>query len=660
MNSQRVQSMVRRIIRFMWMLVYFSSRYGMHALLYATKHMAFLRREIRRGLLRPLQRIYATSQAKFRNLPPAIYPLTSCIDVETETSDGVILHGTLYVPFPANDNDPDARPSLNELNGEHKFSTIMVRTPYGRHSLGPEWARIFAERGFAVIIQDTRGRFGSGGDFFPVKHEVKDGGETIEWIRKQPWSNGKVSLFGVSYLGLTTYAAAGSSSGHHVSAMVPVMTGARAFGIIFHRNSGTLALDLVLRWLWLAMKLMNTPNIIKFWFPALQQELKQSFTDAPLHTQDEKLIGQRLGFLQDAIRATDVEHEFWADKDVLCNMKNQSRPPAHIIGGWYDFFLKQSFEDFEWASQHGDKTCRMTVGTWKHWHFMNYSTVALSIALDWFQRYMENHDSSQGTDEHAIHVAIIGTSPTRWCSFDSWPPKVASTTSWPLKRMITATNTIGSSNNGSFSFHQYDPNDPTPYCGGPSFDPFNSGRKDQSSLEARSDVLVFSSMALTDSMYICGDVYVELHAQSNNPHTDFFLKLCQVAAPSPWSGTTQSFNLTEDLARFGPDDWDGQQTDENGTTWYELKGRRIKVGPIAARYGQGTRVRLQISGGAHPLYMRNFGTGHDIAEAVETCPADHRVFHDTKLLLPLIDARDVELYTDLNPAFPDHVPEYTD
>ncbi|GBG33475.1 Hypothetical Protein FCC1311_096982 [Hondaea fermentalgiana] len=659
-SGATARALTRRVTRFLWMLVFFASKAGVDSLALWTKYVSFLRKEIRRGLVKPLQHVSAHAGTKFRNLPPAKHATVSSMDVVTEASDGVKLYGTIYTPLPARDDDREARP---DFSSGKTFSTILVRTPYGRFNLGPEWAKVFAERGFVVLVQDTRGRFGSGGDFFPVKHEIQDGGDTIDWIREQPWSNGKVSLWGISYLGLTAYAAAGSKAGRHISCIVPIMTGARAFSIIFHRNSGSLALDLVLRWLWLAVKLMDTPRVIQFWFPPLQGELNRSFMDAPLASQDEKLIGMRLGFLQDAIRATDIEHEFWSDKDMLCDMSHPERPPTHIIGGWYDFFLKQSFEDFERGASKGERVCRMTVGTWKHWHFANYGSVSLNVALDMFQRHMEDDAEKQEDEktESAIHVAILGTSPTRWCSFASWPPQVANESAWPLSRMTTRAPVVeaqkGSSETAAYSHHIYNPENPTPYCGGPSFDPLNSGRVEQSSLEARDDVLVFSSRPLRQDMYVCGDVFVEIHARSSNPHTDFFFKLCEVV-PSQWFVSPKSYNLAEDLARFGPDDWDETSTDANGVVWYELKGRRIKLGPIATRYAEGTRIRLQVSGGAHPLYMRNFGTDHEIAEAVETCSAEHRIFHDTQLVLPIVDKTDIDRHTDLHPAFPNHVAEH--
>jgi len=646
-KRSKSNALVRRLRRTAWLLVYLLSKLGVSAVALFSKYFFPLRVTMRKYLMMPLNEVRAFALTHARNVPRPKVKMISKMDVTTTLKDGKKLHATMYMPVPPKLDSPGLEP---DLDGQ-KFSTIICRTPYGRDNLGPEWAQVFAERGFAAMIQDTRGRFGSDGDFFPVAHERNDGGETIEWVLKQPWSNGKVALFGVSYLGLTAYAAAGSDAGKHVAAIVPVMAAAQSYSILYHPASGSLALDLVLRWLWLAVKLMNTPRIVQFWFPPLQGELNNAFMDAPLASLDEKLIGSKLDFLQQAIRATEKTHEFWEDKNVLCDLSSPDRPPAHIVGGWYDFFVKQSFADFEAGSRKAQNVCKMTIGIWKHWEVLKYGNPALKIGLDWFTHHMEGEEQEHIDDDHSVHVAFLGTNPTRWVHFDEWPPKDSIISAWPLSRMtpLKAPN----SRDGSFSVHFYDPNDPTPYAGGPSFDPLNSGRQEQSWLENRDDVLVWSSKPLSESLYICGDVFVELHARSTNPCTDFFFKLCEVV---PDDG---SYNIVEELVRLTAKDWDHETKEDDGRTWFEII-KAFKIGPIAQRFALGNSVRLQISGGAHPLYMRNFGTDHHIADAVETLGAHHEIFHDSNLLLPIVDKRDVELHTDLNPAYPEFIPVHTD
>ena len=483
-------------------------------------------------------------------------------------------------------------------------------------------ARCFAERGFTCLLQDTRGRFGSGGDFFPVKNEIVDGASTIDWVREQPWCNGNVYLFGVSYLGLTAYAAAGSSSGHHVKGVVQVVSCAKSHSILYH-DSGALALDLMLRWLWVAMTLMDSVKVVKLWFPSMQKDLDEALHATPLKDQDVALFGKQFDFYQDAIHAHEDHHEFWQDKNVLCDL-SKPHAPIHIVGGWYDFFCKQSFDDYNRAREAGSKYCRLTVGKWKHWD-LGFVWPSLNIALDLFNS-SENADVQPLSTD--ICVEFLGTHPSKWGSFSEWPPAASELTPFTLMDMQKESER-------AFSEYHWNPLQPTPYVGGPSFCPVNSGKLDQSALEGRADVLNFTGNTLEEDIYICGDVYIDLTVESTNAHTDFFVKLCDV------DKSGNCFNIVENLIRLEPNDWSCQKEDGDVISYFVEK-KRVKIGPIANCFNKGHRVRVLIAGGAHPLYNRNNGTGDHFATCTEMKAAHHKVFHETTLLFPCISENDIK------------------
>ena len=353
------QVLLRRLVR-LWHYVLFYLADGLHgALALVARYVAFLRGFLRRRLGKPLRRLRTHALSESRRLPPAAHPDISQVNVFFDNSVGMRLASTLYMPLEGDAEHPLGAPDLSgraqSSSGESRFPTVLIRTPYGRQNLGPLWAQIFAERGYAVLLQDTRGRFesaqagGAGGagddDFFPIKHEIADGGDCIEWIRAQPWSNGKVALFGVSYLGLTTYASAGSAAGRHVDAMVPVMTCAKTHPLMFHNEHGSLSLDLALRWLWLVIKLMDTPQIFRFWLPGFQGELNEALLSVPLSKQVHRLMGREIAFVQEALRCTKPTDPFWQDKNVLCDLSGElsgrAPCPAHIVAGWHDMFVRQ-------------------------------------------------------------------------------------------------------------------------------------------------------------------------------------------------------------------------------------------------------------------------------------------------------------------------------
>lgn len=138
-----------------------------------------------------------------------------------------------------------------------------------------------------------------------MKDEIHDGGKTIKWATEQAWCNGKVGLYGVSYLGLTAYAAAGSGGGKHVAAIMPVASCASTHSVIYHNgDGGPLALELTMKWLWLAVKLMNSAWYapIKFFVPVFHGEVNKPMNTMPLCEQDKVLVGKELAFYQEAIR----------------------------------------------------------------------------------------------------------------------------------------------------------------------------------------------------------------------------------------------------------------------------------------------------------------------------------------------------------------------
>lgn len=285
----------------------------------------------------------------------------------------------------------------------------------------------------------------------------------------------------------------------------------------------------------------------------------------------------------------------------------------------------------------------MTCGPLKHWDLLQYGNFCYNLALDTFDHFtgFEKHRPDGHRSDAPVQVAILTTTPTRWVGFTAWPPPPAKMTSYKL---------------GDLRFkkfgYMYDPENPTPCVGGPSFNIINSGRKEQSELEAREDVITFTGHALSSSMYVCGDVFAELDMLTTNPYTDVFVKLCDVDEHG------QSFNLVENIIRLDPTYFQYEQHNQHEYHYSSKHPIRIKVGPIAVRFQRGHAFRLQISGGAHPLYMRNMGTGHPIADAIEMRPALHKFLPGSKILLPTISKDQIDLATIPNPAFNNHVVDH--
>ena len=543
--------------------------------------------------------------------------------VTITTPDGASLKGDLFLPAPSMSED-----------GSGQFPCIVIRTPYGRKGMvsanaGP----FFSERGIATLVQDTRGRGGSGdADFFPIKAERDDGETTVQWVRRQPWSNGKVGGYGVSYLGLTTYAMAGKG---RVDAIMPVLAVSKMHPILF-QDGQALNVDLVLRWLWLTLDVMKaTP--LRAVQKLLSKELHEALHDntSALEEQDQLLLGAKLDYFQDMLRAEDVEHEFWDDKNDLCDLTDvERRPVIHCIAGWYDFFARQSFRDFvDATSVPGGRPVHLSVGPWHHWQMGQYQPTVLRLATQFFRAEF-GLDKNAPELETGVSLFLINSKPGQWLHFGSWPPPASRIESLRLQSdadtwrgHLVFSGGFGHGRHemgapGQFTQHVYDPRNPTPAVGGRSFDFANTGRVRQNELEERDDVLTYTSPVLSYPLDVVGEIEAVIFLSSDNESTDLFLKLCEVDPQG------NSFNVLEKLQRCAPRDFTYATTTASGERVAKIV---VDLGPMAIRLRAGWRIRLQVSGGAHPLYMRNLGQpGVPFFAAKDFVPARRKIHHSER------------------------------
>ncbi|CAJ1377658.1 unnamed protein product [Effrenium voratum] len=237
--------------------------------------------------------------------------------IDTAIVDGIILRGSLLLP--------------KGLEGP--FPSVLLRTPYGRKAeMGQS---VLARQGYAVLVQDTRGRFSSSGEFVPVQHEQMDGEATVAWMRKQPWCSGKVGVTGASYLGFTAWACV---DGAQVDAIVPMITQSNIRSAVF-RPGGAVSFELVVLWFYLVLHLMKDLGhdrwsfFKKLWQGMREGKLRRAFASLPMSKVDEIILGSTNNFLQDGLSAHgDTTSRFWEGKDKLCRF-DKAVPPCHILTG---------------------------------------------------------------------------------------------------------------------------------------------------------------------------------------------------------------------------------------------------------------------------------------------------------------------------------------
>jgi hypothetical protein len=289
----------------------------------------------------------------------------------------------------------------------------------------------------------------------------------------------------------------------------------------------------------------------------------------------------------------------------------QHAPPATLLGGWYDIFLPKQVADFEALIAAG-RTARLTIGPWTH-ASPGGMAAAVRDGLDWFDTHLLDGNArlqKRGPSRRGpVRLYVMGT--RRWVEVPTWPPP-ADSRRWHLHpggRLDEAAADASAPDR-----YRYDPSDPTPACGGASLENGSAGPKDQHRREQRADVLTYTSDRCVGPLTVMGPVTADLHLRSSLEHTDVFVRLCDVSPKG------RSTNVSDGIVRLRPGDVERQS---DGS--FRLG---IAMWPTANTFLPGHRVRLQVSGGAHPLFARNPGSGEPIATATTLRAADHEVLHD--------------------------------
>jgi putative CocE/NonD family hydrolase len=249
----------------------------------------------------------------------------------------------------------------------------------------------------------------------------------------------------------------------------------------------------------------------------------------------------------------------------------------------------------------------MTVGPWTHLGLDAAVTTRESLA--WLATHLPVAEDAVPPRADRVHVYVTGAD--EWRRLPDWPPATQDRT-WYLAPAGGLTGEAPSSP-GAGTFFSYDPMDPTPSVGGRVLKR-GAGRRDNRKLEARADVRTFTTAPLDEPVELLGGASVRLFLSSDNPYADVFVRLCDVDAKG------RSINVTDRLVRLDPADGEAPTTGERTV--------ELTLPDTAHRFLAGHRVRLQISGGAHPRYARNLGAGEPIGAATRGVPVTHRIGHD--------------------------------
>jgi len=529
-------------------------------------------------------------------------------------------------------------------DGPGPFPVILVRTPYHRKGGGP---LAYVQQGYALVVQDCRGKFDSEGVFTPLADEARDGCDTVSWIADQKWCNGRIGTLGGSYLGFVQVPAA--SGGHEaLRCIVPQVTSASYFRH-WARYDGCQSLCNALVWNLSNAICRTRPTVSHFSWDELFR----------LKTLDE--IFARVGYECKTLRQW-AEHdrydEYWEGIDQF-PMHPKIRVPGCHMGGWFDHHLQGQCETYGRIRDLGATDAartgqRLVIGPWGHstfgaigekhrtygdWDF----TDAADVSIRTFeQRFLNLHlkDEDDGlSEEPPVRVFLMGAN--RWIDLNDWPPPDAERQTWHLDseghadvRSGPGRLTRESPGLAPPDAYAYDPTDPMPTLGGPVYQGIDArGPLDQRPLFGRSDFVLYRSEPLPQSLAVVGNVELDLWVASSAEDTDFIARLCVVDP----SGAVTCFSYGSLRCRYRESWSDPKPLDPDRPTQIH-----IQMGHTAYLFPRGARIALLITSSSFPRIVPNANTMAPPFSGCEPKVAKQQILHDSahpsRLHLPVLGA----------------------
>ncbi len=564
--------------------------------------------------------------------------------------DGTILRGDLYRP----DHGRPVPTLLQRLAYDRSvsFGTIYIA------GLEPMRA---VDAGLAVFVQDVRGRYTSDGDFTPFVNEATDGADTIAWLRRQTFSDGKVAMYGSSYNGATQMLAA-STGPEGLVAIAPHVT-ADQYRDVWSHSGGATQLGFLLLWV---MEALAGPDVARLppgqardaaerIHGELLGDVPAAFARLPTDNADvAKIAPYYRAWLQSVAPGAP-----WSAIDPSTKHRQMDVAGFHL-GGWNDIFVDGTLRNFvglrrDAASAWARDNQYLVVGPWSHgnpwdwqgdkWHGYASSLAALdptAMHIEFFNAAFER----RAADLPRVQLFVQGAN--RWIEEDEWPLKRAVATSLSLQPIDSTESESQPNRSGRLSWgddqsepaslhFDADPLQPVPTVGGATFLPgllvgTNSGQKEVSSLLERPDVLWFTSEPLSAEVTVVGTVEAVIHVSSSAPDLDVVVTIVDVEPDGRSHTVVQGIQR----ARYR-DGWD--PTPIPSETVVEVS---VKVGAVGHGFAPGHRIGVIIASSSFPRFDRN---PHSMVDVHRASPTDmhsarHVVHmngrHASRVILPVI------------------------
>jgi putative CocE/NonD family hydrolase len=552
------------------------------------------------------------------------------VEVRTEVKvpmrDGVELSANIFLP-----------------KAEGRYPVILIRSPYGKGDEKNGDGLFYAGRGYVVVSQDCRGKGTSQGGWEPFVNERNDGRDTQKWLLDQPWCNGSIGTAGGSYVGFTQWISA-PNAGEHLKAVFPVVPLVDTYGDGVYID-GALNLALMMGWGSL-VALRPGEQVVMFTWK--EQDWNKAFRTLPLNEWD-RVLGRKVQYLRDWIAHPHFD-EYWAARGVRDQWQDITVPIC-AVGGWYDIFARSVFKHVNAVraksrSDDARKHQHLIMGPWAHGisqdgkvgdlNFGKESLINLrDLQTKWFDYWLRG-DKTGADAWPAFRIFVMGRN--QWRDERQWPLERTEYTPYYFHGEGAANTAEG---DGKLTTakpgHEqgdefvYDPNDPVPTAGGCNLVGCPAGPRDQSQVEKRNDVLVFTSEELKTELEVTGPVKVVLYAASTAKDTDFTAKLLDVHPDG------RPFNLCDGIIRARYHD---SKSEPSLIQPGEVYRYEIDLWVTSNVFLPGHKVRVEISSSNFPRFDRNLNTGEPFGAGTEFIRATQTIYHDKErpshILLPVI------------------------
>jgi putative CocE/NonD family hydrolase len=580
------------------------------------------------------------------------------------------------------------RPAREGEAVEEAFPTLLTRTPYGKGD--SELARSLAKRGYAVVVQDVRGRFNSEGIFYIYVNEGEDGYDAVEWAAEQPWSNGEVATYGGSYAAATQNALAAENPPHLEAMFVRVGT-----SNYYQDGAGAGGAFALLHNLDYALGLANTSHaaleiedkgedraaVPTFGDVMLERELSPDKLGTwirayPYRSNDSPLEAtpNYQKWFQDWVDNASY-NDYWKQNGYAFENRHDQYPdiPTYFIGGWYDIFLHGTLTNYAGLSDLHNSSTSLLMGPWEHGvgprstgdvDFGSAGGVDIDAErLQWFDRVLKGEETGL-LDSDPVHLFVMGGGEGgktdegthlhggEWTTVSDWPPPEAETQEFYLHADGTLSQEQPSASSASTSY-EFDPSDPVPTIGGKLDSggqlvppgPWDQrceegkffGCDNDLPLSSRRDVITFQTPPLEEDVVIAGPITVSLWVSSSARDTDFTAKLVDVHPPSEAYPSGYDMLLADRIKRMRHRG-SAEETSlmEEGVV-YEIE---IDLLGTANRFKEGHRIRIDISSSNFPFFDVNPNTGERLGHHTHEVKAVNTIYHDAErsshVTLPLM------------------------